>query len=163
MLRKSNRKKLLLAFGAFLLIAGGVAYAYWSSSGTGTGTAVTGTTTGITVNQTSTAITNLYPGVSPQALSGNFDNGNTGAARVHQVSATISSVTGPNVSVAPACTAADYQLNGFPYTVDAEVAAGTGVGSWGTTAPITSIQMLDSATNQDSCKGATVHLSYTSN
>lgn len=58
----------------------------------------------------------------------------------------------------PACTVADFALSGTA-TVDAEVPSGTGVGSWSGI----SVRLLDSSTNQDNCKSATVHLSYSSN
>ncbi len=49
-----------LSFGVALGISG-MAFAYWTSSGTGSGTAGTGSTVPVTVNQTTT-VTNLYPG-----------------------------------------------------------------------------------------------------
>jgi hypothetical protein len=148
----------IAAVGAFTLLAAAGGYAYWTNSGSGTGTAATGTNVGITVTQTTTP-SGLYPGGPTAALSGQFNNTNASKVYVHQVSATIASVTGPNITVPNPCTAADYQLNGFPVTVDAEVASGTGQGSW----TGASVQLLDSVTNQDGCKGATVNLAYTSN
>lgn len=138
---------------------GVAAYAFWTNSGTGTGTAATGTNVGITVNQTSTP-TGLYPGGSPQALSGNFTNTNAGPVQVHQVTATLTSITGAGTDgTKPACTTADYALTSNPVTVDAEIAAGTAQGAWG---PI-NLAMVDGAANQDNCKSATVHITYASN
>jgi hypothetical protein len=156
-----DRRWKKLAVTAVLLAIAASAYAYWTSSGTGTGSAGTGTTTGITVNQTST-VTGLYPGGPAQALSGNFTNTNAGAVVVASVNATISSVTKAVGAPAGACTAADYTLSGFPTTTvtpTAGIPSGTGVGTWsgGT------IAMVNSAGNQDGCKGATVNISYTSN
>ena len=155
---KLNRKRKLLALCATMLVATGVAYAYWTTTGTGSGSASTGGTVAITVNQTST-VSGLYPGGPAAALSGNFNNPNSGQVRVGSVSATISSVTGPNIDGTHPCTGSDYQLNGFPVSVNTQVAAGNGVGSWSGG----SIQLLNSGSNQDGCKGATVNLSYTSN
>ncbi len=165
MSRMLNRKSAVIAGILALIVAGG-AYAYFTQTGTGTGSAVTQSGTAVTVVQTSAAITDLYPGAAAQTLSGKFTNTNAGTAYVHQVDATISSVTGPNVTDTPTCTTADYQLNGFPVTVDAEIPVGTNQGAWGIAAPgvgATTIEMLDPNTNQDSCKGATVNVSYTSN
>jgi hypothetical protein len=134
----------------------GVAYAYWTSSGTGTGSATTAEPDVITVNQTST-VSGLYPGGPAQALSGNFDNPNPGSIFVGSISAAISAVTGPNISAGTPCSAADYQLNGFPVTVNAQIPSGSGVGSWSGG----SLQLLNTGSNQNGCKGATVTVAYT--
>jgi ABC-type glycerol-3-phosphate transport system substrate-binding protein len=157
MFRKFNRTA-VAALGAVVVLAAAGAYAYWTNGGSGSGSAATGSNVAITVTQTST-ITGLYPGGPTAALAGKFNNTNPGTVYVNDVNATIASVTGPNITVPNPCTAADYQLNGFPVSVDAEVASGTAQGNW----TGASIQMLNPATNQDGCKGATVNLTYTSN
>ena len=149
-------RKAIAAAGVIFLIAAGGAYAYWTQGGSGTGSAANGTTVGITVNQTS-VITGMYPGGPAQALSGNFNNTNSGPVRVATVTAALTSVTG-SVGT-PACTIADFQLNNPVVTINAEIASGSGVGSW--TGP--SVQLLNSVTNQDACKNASVNLGYTSN
>jgi hypothetical protein len=160
MINKLKNHKVLVVFGSIVLLAAGsAAYAYWTSPGTGTGSAATGTNVAITVTQTTTP-TGLYPGGTPASLAGKFNNGNASKAYVHEVSATISSVTAPNADVSHPCAAADYQLTGFPVTVDAEVDPGNAQGAW--TGGL--VELLDSPTdNQDGCKGATVNLAYTSN
>jgi hypothetical protein len=155
MFRRFNRKAVVTAGAVFVIVAGG-AYAYWTQGGSGTGSAANGTTVGITVNQTS-VITGMYPGGPARALSGNFDNTNSGPVRVATVTAALTSVTG-SVGT-PACTIADFQLNNPVATVNAEIASGSGVGAW--SGP--SVQLLNSATNQDACKTASVNLGYTSN
>jgi hypothetical protein len=159
MLRKFNRnRKWAAALGAVFLLAAAGAYAYWTGGGSGTGSAATGTTAAITVTQTS-VITGLYPGAAATPVAGKFNNTNSGPVYVNDVSATISSVTGPNITGPLPCTAADYQLNGFPVQVRTQVASGAAQGNWSGSA---SIQMLNSGSNQDGCKGATVNLAYTS-
>lgn len=154
-----RRKKILAGIIALVVLGSGVAaYAFWTNGGTGSGTAATGTNTGITVNQTS-APAGLYPGGDAQSLSGDFDNTNAGSVQVHNVTATLASVTGGGTDgTKPDCTIADYTLTDNPATVDAEIPTGTAQGAWG---PI-SIAMVDSGTNQDNCKNATVHVNYTS-
>jgi hypothetical protein len=153
MSRLFDRKK-IVAFGAacFLLATAG-AYAYWTQSGAGAGSAATGATDAVTVNQTSTP-TALYPGGAAQAISGNFDNPNDGKVRVATVTVSISSIEGSPAG----CTTADYQLNNATATVNAEINPGDGVGSW--SGP--SIQMRNTGTNQDGCKNAVLNLSFTS-
>jgi hypothetical protein len=146
-------KKTLVIGGAAVIAVGGagVALAYWTNPGSGAGSAPTGTTTAIVVNQTST-ISGLAPGLPAQTLSGNFDNPNNGPIFVGSVNVT---VTGTDKS---GCTASDYTIAGSA-PVNAEVPSGEDVGAWtGLT-----IQFNDKAgANQDACKNATVTLSYTS-
>ncbi len=162
MSRFLGRRKAAASAGVavVVLIAAAGAYAYWTNGGSGSGSAATGTNVAITVTQTSTP-TALYPGGPTAALAGAFNNTNSSPVRVHQVSATISSVTRTALAIAGSlpCAVADYQINGFPVTVDAQVPAGSAQGSWSGA----SIQLLDSGINQDGCKGATVNLAYTSN
>jgi hypothetical protein len=152
-MRKLSRKGLVVVTALVLVAAAGVAYAFWSTTGSGTGSASTGNVTAITVNQTST-VSGLAPGLPAQALSGNFDNPNSGPVYVTSVTAT---VTGTDKA---GCTASDYTISGSPATVGAQVASGSGVGSW---SGITIAFNNKPSTNQDACKGATVSISYTSN
>jgi hypothetical protein len=156
---KKHRRRKLLALGAVLLVAAGAAYAYWTNSGAGSGTAETGTNAAITINQTS-SVTGMSPGSPPQSLAGNFSNSNSGPVFVTSVDAAIGSVTGPNITTETPCDASDYQLGGFPIAIGREVPSGSGVDSW----TGGSIQMINKPTvNQDGCKNATVNISYTSN
>lgn len=160
MSRFLSRKAAASAAVAVALLSAAGAYAYWTNGGSGSGSAATGTNVAISVTQTSTP-TALYPGGPTASLAGAFNNTNASPVRVHQVSATIASVTRTATAIAGSlpCTVADYQINGFPVTVDALIPAGSAQGSW----TGASIQLLDSGANQDGCKGATVNLSYTSN
>ena len=138
-----------------LCVATGVAYAYWTSGGTGSGTATAGDVANITVNQT-TVLTPMYPGDSAQTISGDFDNPNPGSVYVSTVTASIASVTKAGGAVAGTCDETDFTLANATATVNATVAAGNGVGSW--TGP--TIKFNDKVTNQDQCKDATVTLAY---
>ena len=169
-----GRKKFAVIGTVCMLMAAAGAYAYWTQSGSGSGSATTATTSAITVNQTST-ITGLYPGGSAVTLSGNFSNPNTGPVKVQGVTVAfraINPITAADgtTPILTGCTIADYSLGG---TVGAGQIVGTtgdlaatdeiarltdNTGSWtGLT-----IQMNDLSTNQDACKNAVVHLTYTS-
>lgn len=152
-MRKTTKRTVLIAATtAVLLVGATAAYAYWTAGGAGTGTAETGTTEAVVVNQVS-VIGDLRPGGAAQDLSGTFDNPNDTSVYVTSVTVSISSVTGG----AGACTAADYVLTGAVMTVGHEVAAGNDVDSWdGATLAFDN----DPLVNQDGCKGATVNLSY---
>ncbi len=148
----------LLLVGAVTAVGG---YAYWTSGGTGTGSATADTTGNVTVKQTSAPVA-LFPGGTPQDLSGNFDNTNQGPVTISSVTAAVSSVTPLAGSTfasngKPDCTPNDFAIAGT--AVGSTVPVGTGVGSWtGLT-----IQLKNTAANQDNCKGAKANIAYTAN
>lgn len=151
-------KRLAVITGVLLLVGGGIAFAYWTQGGSGTGTAATGTTTAITVNQDS-VVTAMGPGVAAQPLSGDFDNPNAGPVYVTSVTVSIASITGGG----PTCEATDYTLANATSDVGAQVPAGTNVGSWGSTDTPTIAFNNKAGENQDDCKNAVVNLAYTAN
>jgi hypothetical protein len=155
-MRLMKKSKMIIACAAIVGLAGsGAAYAYWTNSGSGSGTAATGTNVAVTVNQTS-SITGLYPGQGAQALSGNFTNPNAGATYVTAVTATGYTIDAAHVSAGCTVAGGNYTLGGTS-NLPGEVASGTG-GSWSGL----SITMNDLGTNQDSCKGATLTITYAS-
>ncbi len=151
---KTKRTKIAVLTTALVVIGGGAAFAYWTNSGSGTGTAATGTNNAVTVVQTST--TDLYPGRT-QTLSGNFNNPNPGATYVTEVTATGYTIDAAHVTAGCTVAQGNYTLGGSA-PVGADVASGNAQGSWtGLT-----ITMNNLATNQDACKGATVTITYAS-
>jgi hypothetical protein len=157
--RKFSRKTTIIATSLALVIAtSAIAFAFWTGVGSGSGSAATGdTATPLVVNQTSTP-TGMTPGGPAATLSGNFDNPNASGVFVNQVTATISAVTPGSDGTKPPCTASDFSLVG-PATVNAEIPPGNAQGSW---SGIT-LQLLNTASNQDNCKNATVSISYATN
>jgi hypothetical protein len=145
---KTRTIAVLIGIGV-AVIGGGVAFAYFSITGSGTGTATAASAAvPIVVKQTSTAA-GMAPGVAPIALSGNFDNGNTGLVMVRTVTAT---VTGSNKT---GCDGTNFAIGGTS-TPNLEIAPGTGVGAWtGLT-----IAFVNKAENQDACKGAVATIAY---
>jgi hypothetical protein len=145
---KTRTIAVLIAIG-IAVIGGGVAFAYFSSTGAGSGTATAGSAAvPIVVKQTS-SVAGLAPGVAPIALSGNFDNGNTGPVYVASVTA---SVTGSDKTN---CDATNFVITGTS-TPRVEVPVGTAVGSW----TGLSIAFVNKTTNQDACKGAVAAIAY---
>jgi hypothetical protein len=159
---KSKKGFALLA--ALVVVAVGAigGYAYWTQGGSGNGSATTGTTTAITVNQTSVSAATLYPGGPAEDLSGDFDNPNPGGVVISSVTAVVSSVTPlpGNTFVGngkPNCTAADYSIGGS--AAGSTVPPGNSVGAW----TGLNVSLLNTASNQDNCKGATANITYTAN
>jgi hypothetical protein len=149
-IRRSRKTTVIASF--LVLAVAGAAYAYWTAGGSGTGTAATGESVPLTVNQV-TVLDEMYPGDSPQTISGTFTNTNEGPVYVTSVTASIASVTGGD----GACSADDYTLTDAVMAVGAEVAVGTGVGAW----TGADLQFNNTAANQDGCQNATVNLAYT--
>ena len=151
-----KKSKLIVGTATVALVGGGVAFAYWTTSGTGTGTATTGSTVAITAVQTST-VSGMRPGDAAQPLTGTFNNPNSGPVYVATVTASIDSVT-QAAGASGTCDASDYTLANPVMTVGAQVPAGNAQGSWlGATIKFNN----KPAVNQDACKGATVNLAYT--
>ena len=154
------KKKTVALIGAGVLVAGtaGGAYAYWSTTGSGTGSATTSTgASNLTVVQTST-ISNMFPGDAAQAISGTVTNNAENSAYVNTVTVSIASVDKASDAPAGDCDTSDYTLASPVMTVAEDLAAGATQSFSGAT-----IQFNNKATNQDGCKGATVNLAYASN
>ena len=153
----STKHKVVVATAALLVVGTGTAaYAYWSTSGAGTGSAVTsGGAADLTVTQTA-APTDLAPGVAPGAISVSVKNNAANDVQVNQVVVSITGVTAPSSDATHPCSAADYALSNPTMTSGAGVlAAGSTVSFSGA-----SLAFNPTAANQDGCKGATVQLAY---
>jgi hypothetical protein len=149
------------------VLGGGIAFAYFTNVGAGSGNAGTGSNVPVVVKQTS-AVTAMAPGIAPQQLSGNFDNPNSGPVFIKDVTAVVSSVAMVGTPPAPSCTPTDFVIgvgatvgttqSGTTVTgLGVEIPAGTAKGAWsGLT-----LQFNNKSTNQDACKGSTVTLTYT--
>ncbi len=152
-MRINKNKTKVAVVAAALVIAGGAAFAYWTAGGGGTGTADTGTSAALVVNQTS-VVTDMAPGVAGQNLSGTFTNSNPGPSYVASVTATLGAVTGAD----GICANTNYLITNPVSTVNAEVVTGS---TWGLTDTPTVAFVNDPLVNQDGCKNAQVAIVYT--
>jgi hypothetical protein len=153
---KLNKKiAIALSAAAIVAIGGGTAFAYWTTSGSGTGTAsTTAGTADLTVTQTA-APTNLAPGVPAGAIAGTVKNNAVNNAKVDSVTVSIASVSGG----VGTCSASDYDLSNPIMTVGTDLIPNQTVSFSGASLGFHN----DPSANQDGCKGATVHLLYTVN
>jgi hypothetical protein len=153
---KTSRKFAVVAGTvAAVLIGGGVAAAYWTAGGTGTGSATAGTSTALTVTQVGTS-SNLYPGGPSSPVNFSIANSNAGPAYVGSVTVGIANVVKAGGAPAGTCDATDFSLV-QPTAINASVPTGpTSFSPSGAT-----ISMNNKASNQDACKGATVNLTFT--
>jgi len=157
-MHKFTKKTLAVATAIALLSGGGAAFAYWTTAGAGTGTAATGTTTALVVTQDS-APAGLAPGSAAQPLDFTVSNPGTGAVQINGVTiafaATAGCVTGDFGFTQPSFTALLIPAGGSKTFTSG---AGGDVATTGA-----AINMINTASNQDSCKLASVNVSYTSN
>ena len=149
----------LVVFGAVVAVVavGGLAFAYWTQAGSGSGTSTAGTTSAITVNQTGSP-SGLYPGGPTAPLAGTFTNPNPGSVSLVSVTASVHVFASHLVDVAkPDCTQADFAVGGTSGAL--VVPSGTLVGSWsGLT-----VRLIDNGLNQDNCKNVSITIDYTAN
>lgn len=152
---KITRKKLVAGAVTVGLMAGaGVSFAYWTTTGAGDGSATTGTSTPVTVTQVG-AVTGLVPGGPAGAVNFKINNPASFNQYITTVLITKGAVTGPNVSVATPCTAADFTLV-QPDSIDDDLTPGDH-----TYSPSGATLKLDNTTsNQDGCKGASIALAF---
>jgi len=163
----SKRAYVLVGVVAVAAVAAFGAYAYWTTSGTGSGTATAGTSAAVNATQTST-VSLMRPGGPAQALDFSLNNTQSTNQFVTNVAISIASVTGPNITGGTPCDASDFYLVQPTATygdltpgVHAYVASGATlqmVNKNGNTNPPSEAAP---AANQDGCKLATVNLTYT--
>lgn len=157
-----RRSKKILAIGATttaaVLIGGGVAVAYWTTTGSGSGTATAGNVAALTVAQDGPAVTGLFPGGPSSTRGLTVTNPGASDVLVSAFTATPASVA-PVVSAPgdPACVA------GTDFTAAAASITPTTVPAGGsvTFPAAVTIAMAETGVNQDACKGVTLTVDYT--
>jgi hypothetical protein len=147
--KNKKRRVLPVAIALMAIIAlSGVAYAYWSSSGTGTGSATVGTSELLTAAQVGGPTTGLVPNGSTHNV----------VVTVHNPASFSQSFAAIAITVHAATLPAGCDPLWFPVvnpTIGAPVVVGAGL----TSAQYTgTIAMTDSGTNQDVCQGASITL-----
>ena len=168
-MRTISKKKLAVSGAIAVILVGSstAAYAYWTSQGTGTGSATTSAgAANLRLDQVG-SITNLFPGDQPQDLVVKVTNLAENNAYVAAVSgkATVTKAIG---APAGTCDASNYQVNGgqlagtgeFTLTWAAVDLAKDGDQS---TAGDTFHFFNKSGTNQDACKGASIAFDFAAN
>jgi hypothetical protein len=156
MLRFIKRRKLIAATFVTLLAVVGIGFAYWTTTGSGGGTATTGSGSAVSITQVGT-ITGLVPGGAAQAVDFTVTNPKSTPQYVTSVTYSIASVQSSPGVAAVGCSAADFTLV-QPNSIAADLPAGVSTFSpSGAT-----LAMIDSATNQNGCQNVTVNLTFAS-
>ena len=150
-----KRIAVVSSFAGLTLATGGVALAYWSSTGTGSGTAsTTAGTNDLTINSDSAS--GLVPG-GQQTLALHIANPNlTTNEHFNTVSVVISVSNAYDVSTNPTgCKAGDFSVTGLPSN-ETVLAGATNAYS-----PV--VHFANSLDDQNGCKSQTVSFAYSSN
>ena len=148
MLPRLTRKKYLVAATAVAVVAtGGIAFAYWTSTGSGNGAATTGTSTPWQVVVTDTApVTALTPGGPSDDYSVAVTNNSDGHQSLNGLAVVLDSTS--NEANCP--VAANYTASSVAFTAGDLAAGGSTTGTF-------TISMNNLATSQDPCKDVTVN------
>lgn len=157
----STKKKVAAATVATLALASaGVASAFWTTDGSGTGSADTGTDTAwdVTTNAATGAV--LTPGGPTQNVVINVHNGSSGVQRLEELAIKVANADGSAWTAVPGCSADDFAIGtalaGTTYTISGinhEIAASDTYSD-----EDFDIQMVNRSVNQDGCKNVTVPL-----
>jgi hypothetical protein len=143
-----NKKKIILAAAAVVVIGAGSAFAYWTTTGSGTGSGTTAASNGTVVLHASFA-NGLTPGGSTP-VSFTADNAGSSSLQV----GTVTTV----VTASGTCDASWFSV--APVAENQTIAAGASgvaLANGGT------LTFTDAAVNQDACKSATITLTLSSN
>lgn len=150
-----KKRATVVAMTAVLILVGGLAFAYWTSSGSGTGSGTTGTSTEFTVAGGAVTGPDLTPGGPSQSVAFTVTNPGSGSQDLTSVTAIVADGNGaPWVSDPVGCTAADYTV-GTPVITYDQIPAG------GSISGTVTLTMNDLTTNQDACKDLPVPLYFT--
>jgi hypothetical protein len=152
-----GRKRALTAFGCVVaLAAAGVAIAYFTSSGAGTGTAAVGSSSSVTLHATISS--NLYPG-SSSPVTFTVDNPSSGSQRVGAITLSSISVDSGHSGCSTAISGGNPDFSMPAVTVNKVFEPGNGQ----SVTPSGTLTMNDTGVNQDACQGATLTLNLTNN
>jgi hypothetical protein len=175
---RKKRVSIPLAVVAVLAV-GGIAYAYWTTTGSGDATGTTGTNSAMTVAQNG-VVSAMTPGSPAQAVDYTITNPAATpqyvtTVSIAKVSVTYTSAAGagtgttaanhPAGMAAVVCTTADFAVV-QPDAVGLDLPAGgtafTRVAGTTYQGRLSgTVQMLNTASNQDDCKNTTINLTIT--
>ncbi|MGH2975135.1 MAG: hypothetical protein ACRDLL_09765 [Solirubrobacterales bacterium] len=152
-----NKRRTFAALGCTAALAvAGVALAYFTSSGSGTGSAAVGSASSVTLHASISST--LYPG-SSSPVTFTVDNPSSGVQRVGTVSLSSISVDAAHSSCSTTITGGnpDFTMAAVPVNQVVTPGNGQSVSATGTLA------MNETGANQDACQGATLTLHLTNN
>jgi hypothetical protein len=155
-----TKKRVLAALGVVgALTIAVAAFAYWTTSGSGSGSATAGSDAGVTV--AGNPSDGIYPGGSVPVTTTVTNSSSSQAQYVTNLHVTI--------SIDATHAGNGCEASWFTYKADSEasgdsnphtVALDTEIAPSGNTTVDGQVYMANTASNQDACKGATINLAY---
>jgi hypothetical protein len=156
-MRWITRKKAFVALGCTCaLTVAGVAFAYFTSTGSGTGTATVGSSSTVTLHATTSST--LYPS-SSTPVTMTVDNPSSGSQRVGTVSLASITVDAGHATCSTTITGGNPDFTMATVTVNKVFGPGNGQ----SVTPTGTLTMNETGVNQDACQGATLTLHLTNN
>jgi hypothetical protein len=154
-MRNLSTKAKLVAVAAAggTLAMSGVAYAYWTTTGAGTGSATAGTSAvgdKIELTQVGT-LTGFYPGSTPQSVMVKAHNPAAFSQKVGNVTVTVAAVG--------QCAADNWTVSDSGDSFGTLAAGDTSAAEG---QAVATIQLRESGANQDACKGVSPTLTFAS-
>jgi hypothetical protein len=154
---RTTGKRMLAALGCVAaLTAAGAAIAFFTSSGSGTGTAAVGSSSAVTLHATISS--DLYPG-SSSPVSLTVDNPSSGAQRVGTVTLASISVDAGHSACSTAISGGNPDFTMPAINVNKVFSPGNGQ----SVTPSGTLTMNETGVNQDACQGAALTLHLTNN
>jgi hypothetical protein len=150
----SKKRAAILGVVAAMAISA-VAVAYFTNSGSGTGSATVGTSSSALITQTNT-LGALYP-VTSQPVNLDIKNTGTGSQFINKVHLDSITADAGHATCDVSSSGANAAFTMADVTVGQTIAAGATVSKSG------SLAMNDTGVSQDSCQGATLTLTFSSN
>ena len=156
----TSKKIVALAVGLVTAAALAIgAYAYFTSTGNGSGSATVGTSSTWAVTTLSATGGPLTPGGPTESITYKVKNNSTGYQRLGSVAISVANSDGSAWTSVSGCSASDFSIDGASAGATSNDTAQVANLAPGATATGTIVlQMVDSGSNQDGCKGATVPL-----
>jgi len=149
-MRKFSKKQIVIGGAAALALAigGGAAYAYWTNGGSGSGNASTGNTTSFHVVVDDNSAGTLSPDGPKETITYHVTNTESGT---EYATSSTPAVTGTS---SPDCDSTNFAFSGDTFAAG-PIASNT-TKDWSV-----DLQMIDTALNQNACKGVSVTVQVT--
>jgi hypothetical protein len=152
-----SKKRAMIALGCTIaVVAAGAAFAYFTTTGAGTGTATVGASSAVTLH--ATVSSTLYPGASsPVNLT--VDNPSPGSQRVGTITLASITVDAGHSTCSVVTTGGNPDFTMPAVTVNHTFATGNAQA----VTPTGTLTMNETGVSQDACQGATLTLHLTNN
>jgi hypothetical protein len=153
----TTRRRIVIVSAAAVavLAGGGAAYAYFTASGSGTGSATVGSTGSWTVTQ-STSSGTIYPGSGSSVITFNVKNAGTGDQQYSTATPTVNSSSSGGYITQGGSPVTGCKASWFSASVTNDPDVNTNVAGGNTVqVQVTATMPTDSTDNQDACEGAT--------